>query len=163
MEGFPSNVWLMKPSVSRAKAAHGKPLSLTTTEATLRLVKGFFRWLAGQQGFRKVLGFADVEYFNNNRKYARAARVRRAVHYPSKQAAHHALQTMADTSDLERRDKAMFAFVMITGARAGAVSSLRLKHINLVDGFVFQDGRGATVKSGVQAIIMRRLDLYLMA
>ena len=54
---------------------------------------------------------------------------------------------MADRTELERRDKAMFAFLMITGARVGAVSSLRHKHINLVDGFVFQDARDVRTKN----------------
>ena len=85
-----------KDALSRAKIAHGKPLSLTTTDATLRLVKGFFHWLAGQQGFKKVLSYPDVEYFNNNRNDARAAHAQRPVQYPSKQAAYHAFQVMSD-------------------------------------------------------------------
>jgi len=42
-----------KIHLSKVKSATGKPLSITTTDATLRLVKGFFQWLAGQQGFKK--------------------------------------------------------------------------------------------------------------
>ncbi|MEO9826009.1 MAG: tyrosine-type recombinase/integrase [Paracoccaceae bacterium] len=137
-----------KTALNRSKTSKGKPFSLSTIDATLRLAKGFFHWLAGQQGFKKVLSYADVEYFNNNRNDARAAHTQRPVQYPSKQAAYHAFQGMADQSELERRDKAMFAFVMITGARVGAVSSLRLKHINLVDGYVFQDGREVRTKAG---------------
>jgi hypothetical protein len=30
----------------------GKPLRLSTTDATLRLVKAFFHWLAGQSGYK---------------------------------------------------------------------------------------------------------------
>ncbi|KAJ01514.1 tyrosine-type recombinase/integrase [Sulfitobacter mediterraneus] len=137
-----------KNALNRAKSARGQPLSLTTTDATLRLVKGFFHWLAGQQGFKKVLSYADVEYFNNNRNDARAAHAERPVQYPSKQAAYFAFQAMADQTELDRRDKALFAFLMITGARIAAVASLRLKHINLVDGFVYQDGRDVRTKGG---------------
>ena len=36
---------------------------------------------------------------------------------------------------------------MITRARGTAVASLRLKHINLVDGFVYQDGREVDIKA----------------
>lgn len=135
-----------KDALARATNAHGNPLSLTTVDATLRLVKGFFHWLAGQQGFKKIVTYADVEYFNNNRNDARAAHAQRPVHFPTTQAAHHAFQAMSDKTELERRNKAMFAFVVITGARAGATSSLRLKHINLVDSFVFQDGREVRTK-----------------
>lgn len=136
-----------KDALTRAKTAHGKPLSLTTTDATLRLVKGFFHWLAGQQGFKKVVAYADVEYFNNNRNDARAAHAQRPVHFPTTNAAYHAFQAMAAQTEVLRRDKAIFAFVMITGARAGAVASLRLKHVNLVDGFVYQDGREVDTKA----------------
>lgn len=135
-----------KDALSRAKTPSGKHLALSTTDATLRLVKGFFFWLAGQQGFKRVLSYSDVEYFNNNRNDARAAHAQRPIQYPSKQAAYHAFQGMAEQTELDRRDKAIFAFLMITGARDGAVASLRLKHINLVDGFVLQDGREVHTK-----------------
>lgn len=135
-----------KNALEGAKTIRGQPLSLTTIDATLRLVKGFFHWLAGQQGFKKVLSYSDVEYFNNNRNDTRAAHAHRPVHFPTMNSAHHAFQAMTEHTELQRRNKAMFAFVMITGARAGAVSSLRLKHINLVDGLVFQDGREVRTK-----------------
>lgn len=136
-----------KDALSRAKTVQGKPLALTTIDATLRLVKGFFHWLAGQPGFKRVLTYSDVEYFNNNRKDARAAHAERPAHYPSTQAAYHAFQGMSAQTDLQRRNKAIFAFLVLTGARIGAVSSLRLKHVNLVDGYVFQDGREVRTKN----------------
>lgn len=36
----------------------------------------------------------------------------------------------------------------MTGARDGAVASLKIKHINLFDGLVFQDGRDVNTKNG---------------
>jgi len=136
-----------KTHLSKAKGTSGKPLSLTTTDATLRLVKGFFQWLAGQQGFKKVLTYSDVQYFNNNRNDARAAHAQRPVQFPSIQAALHAFHAMPDRTALEHRDKAVFAFLMLTGARDGAVASFRLKHVNLIDGCVFQDGREVKTKN----------------
>jgi len=136
-----------KAHLSKSKSATGKPLSLTTTDATLRLVKAFFQWLAGQQGFKKVLSYSDVQYFNNNRNDARAAHAQRPVQFPSIQAALHAFQAMRDQTVLEHRDKAVFAFLMLTGARDGAVASFSLKHVNLIDGCVFQDGREVKTKN----------------
>lgn len=136
-----------KDALARAKNIHGKPLSLSTTDATLRLVKGFFRWLAGQQGFKKVLTYSDANYFNNNRKDARAAHAARPAQVPTTKAAYHAFQGMANETEVQRRDKAIFACLMITGARVGAVASFRLKHVNLIDGSVFQDGREVNTKA----------------
>lgn len=132
------------------KARHpktGKPLSISTTDAILRLVKGFFHWLAGQPGFKSRISYADVEYFNNNAKKARAAHAQRDIPYPSMKMALHAFQAMPNHTGLEKRNKALFAFLMLTGARDGAVTSLRLKHINLIEGSVFQDGREVKTKN----------------
>lgn len=53
---------------------------------------------------------------------------------------------MLTKTPLQRRDKALFAFLMLTGARDGAVASLRLKHIDLVERCAYQDGRDVNTK-----------------
>jgi integrase len=124
-----------------------KPLSFSTVDATLRLVKGFFHWLVSQQGFKRVLTYADVEYFNNTRKAARVAHTQRAIPYPSMQQAAHAFQAMPFETEFQKRDKALFAFFMLTGARDGAVASLKLKHVNVQMGHLFQDAREVKTKA----------------
>lgn len=71
-------------------AQTGKPLGMTTLDATLRLVKKFFHWLVGKPGFKRVLTYSDVAYFNNTKKRSRAAHAQRDVPYPSMEAAAHA-------------------------------------------------------------------------
>jgi len=58
----------------------------------------------------------------------------------------HAFQAMPFGDEFEKRDKALFAFFMLTGARDGAVASLKIKHVNLAEGHVFQDGRDVKTK-----------------
>lgn len=128
-------------------AKTGKPLSFPTVDATLRLVKGFFHWLVSRAGFKRVLTYADVEYFNNTRKAGRVAHTERAIPYPSMQQAAHAFQAMQFESEFQKRDKALFAFFMLTGARDGAVASLKLKHVNVDLGHVFQDAREVNTKA----------------
>lgn len=125
----------------------GKPLSLSTTDATLRSVKGFFHWLAGQSGYKSRISYGDCDYFNNNAENARAAHAQRDIPYPSMQQAAHAFQAMAERTELERRDKAIFAFLMLTGARVAAAASLKLKHVDLFNGSVNQDGREVDTKN----------------
>jgi integrase len=55
---------------------------------------------------------------------------------------------MPKGTEVERRNRAIFAFLMLTGARDGATASLRLGHVNLVEGTVFQDGREVRTKNG---------------
>ena len=128
-------------------ATTGKPLGISTVDATLRLVKGFFHWLVSRTGFKRVLSYADVEYFNNTRKAGRVAHQQREIPYPSVQQAAHAFQAMPFETAFQKRDKALFAFFMLTGARDGAVASLKLKHVNVELGHVFQDAREVNTKA----------------
>ena len=136
-----------KTYLSQAKNRRGQPLSHSTVEATLTLVRKFFHWLAGQEGYKKVLTYADSRYFNNNRKSARIAHTANDKEAPSPEAAFHAFQAMPSATEFEKRDQALFAFFMLTGARGGAVASLRLKHIDLFQGKVFQDPREVNTKA----------------
>ncbi|MFZ3585350.1 site-specific integrase [Loktanella sp. DJP18] len=128
-------------------AKTGKLLGISTVDATLRLVKGFFHWLVSRAGFKRVLTYADVEYFNNTRKAGRVAHTQREIPYPSMQQAAHAFQAMPFETAFQKRDKALFAFFMLTGARDGAVASLKLKHVNVDLGHVFQDAREVKTKA----------------
>ena len=59
---------------------------------------------------------------------------------------------MPSATEFERRDKALFAFFMLTGARVGAVASLKLKHVDLFNGKVYQDPREVnTARDRLQA------------
>jgi len=137
-----------KTYLDRQKNAKtGKPLGVSTIDATLRLVKGFFHWLVSKPGYKRVLTYADVEYFNNTRKAGRVAHAQRDIPYPSIQQATHAFQAMPFETEFDKRDKALFAFFMLTGARDGAVASLRLKHVNVELGHVFQDAREVKTKN----------------
>ena len=132
----------------RRNARTGKPLGLTTRDATLRLVKSFFHWLVSQPGFKSRISYADVAYFSNNARDARAAHAQRPIPYPSIEQCAHAFRAMPEGNEIEGGDKAIFAFLMLTGARDGAAASLRLKHIDLIEGSVFQDGREVRTKNG---------------
>lgn len=132
----------------RRHARTGLTLGLTTRDSALRLVRGFFHWLASQPGYKSRVAYADVEYFNANLNDARAARSHRPISYPSLAQCAHAFRALPETTQVDRRDKALFAFLMLTGARAGAVASLRLGHVDLVEGHIFQEARAARTKAG---------------
>lgn len=124
----------------------GMPLSHSTIDATLAIVRKFFIWLAGRNGYRSKLSYSDAAYFKNSRKSSRIAHAQREVPFPSVEAAFHAFKAMPERTEFERRDKALFAFIMLTGARIGAVASLKLKHINFHEGHVRQDAREVATK-----------------
>ena len=128
-------------------ATTGKPLSKATVSSILRANKAFFLWLAGQPGYKSRISYSDAEYFNQNAKDARIAHAQREAPYPTLSQCRHAFDRMPGGTDIERRNKALFAFLMITGARDGAISSFRLKHVDLIEGTVFQDAREVRTKA----------------
>ena len=136
-----------KRKLEAAKNARtGKPLSKSTIDGTLRLVKAFVHWLAGQQGYKSRISYSDAEYFNNSAKDARIAHAQREVRYPTMAQAFHAFSQMPNETEIERRNKAVFAFVMMTAARDGAIASLTLKRHCSKYNNVSQDARDVNTK-----------------
>lgn len=124
-----------------------KPLSHSTIDSTLRIVEAFVRWLASQQGYKSRISYADARYFKNTLKDARIAHTHRPMQYPTLLQCERAFGGMPERTIDERRDKAGFAFLMLTGGRVKAVSTLRLKHINIEDSRVFMDAREVETKN----------------
>jgi integrase len=54
--------------------------------------------------------------------------------------------SMPSATDIEKRDRALIALALMTGARDDALASMRLKHIDLVGGLVYQDAREVRTK-----------------
>lgn len=128
-------------------ARTGHPLSLATRDSRLGQVKAFFKWLAYKPGYKSRVSISDVEYFNNNAKDARAAHAQRPPQFPTPEQCGHAFRLMPNDTLLQRRDKAIFALLMLTGARDSALASLRLQNIDLVERYIFQDGRYIDTKN----------------
>lgn len=124
----------------------GTLLSKATVYSTLAALKAFFVWLAGQPGYKSRIGYADAEYFNLNLKDTRIAKACREPRVPTLEQIRHVLQTMPAANEIERRDRALIAFTILTGARDGAVASLRLKHVDLKRNLVEQDAREVRTK-----------------
>lgn len=124
----------------------GEKLSKATLHSTLGHLKGFFQWVSGQPGYKARLKYSDAEYFNLSDKDTRIATARRSKPYPTIEQVKRAIETMPDRSDVERRNRALLAFTLLTGARDSAIASMKLKHIDLVAGSVFQDARDVKTK-----------------
>lgn len=126
-------------------AADGK-LSKATLHATLAHLKRFFQWLAWEPGFRSRLQYGDAEYFNLSEKDARIATARRERPSPTIEQVRHTLATMPESTAIERRNRALLAFTLLSGARDSALASLKLKHVDLEAGSVYQDARDVKTK-----------------
>ena len=124
----------------------GEKLSKATLHTTLVHLKQFFRWLAGQPGYKSRLQYSDADYFNLSDKDTRVATARREKNVPTMEQVKHAIATMPSGSEIERRNRALVAFTLLTGARDSAIASMKLKHIDLAAGSVYQDAREVKTK-----------------
>ena len=53
---------------------------------------------------------------------------------------------MPHDSEIQRRNRALVAFTLLAGARDSAIASMKLKHIDLAAGCVYQDAREVNTK-----------------
>lgn len=125
----------------------GERLSKATMLSTLRDLRAFFFWLAHLPGFKTLIAYADADYFNLSDKDVAVARARRDKPVPTIAQVEFVLSIMPGDTILQRRDRALVAFVMVTGTRVTALTSLRLAHVDISDGQVDQDARTVRTKS----------------
>jgi integrase len=136
-----------KQSLSDQRGSRsGEPLSKATLYATLSALKRFFMWLAGQPSYKSRISYSDAEYFNLSAKETRIAKATRPACVPTLEQIRHVIQSMPSTTDIARRDRALIAFTILTGARDGAVASFKLRHIDITAGTIDQDAREVRTK-----------------
>jgi integrase len=126
----------------------GARLSKATLHWTLAALKAFFFWLAGQNGYRSRFTYSDADYFNLSDRDSRIAKTRLEKPVPSLEQVRHVIETMSAEDAIQRRDRALVAFILLTGARDGAVVSLKLKHLDLAHDRIIQDAREVATKFG---------------
>lgn len=124
----------------------GEKLSKATLYATLAQLKRFMQWLAVQPRYRSRLKYSDAEYFNLSEKDTRIATARRQRAAPTLDQVKHTILSMPARTEIERRNRALLAFTLLTGARDTAIASMKLKHVDLRAGSVHQDARDVKTK-----------------
>jgi integrase len=127
--------------------ASGKPLSVATIASTLKHLRNFFLWLSREPGFRAALNANDANYFTPSEQDMRVATARREKRVATLEEINHVLALMPAETAIERRNRALIAFTILSGARDGALASFRLKHVDIVGQTVFHDGREVRTKA----------------
>ena len=101
----------------------GRPLSASTICSTLGALKAFFVWLADQPGYASKIRYADADYFNPADNLSRTAGAQRYVEFPTLAQVRAMLDAMPVETEVQRRDRALVAFAILTGARDRAIVS----------------------------------------
>ncbi len=125
----------------------GKPLAKSTIHSRLMALRGFFAWLAEQPGYKSRIGRTDCDYFNPSANDSRIATARRERAVPEIGQIRHVLDNMPSGAAVEKRDRALVAFTLLSGARDDAIASLSIGHVDLERRTVFQDARTVRTKN----------------
>jgi len=124
----------------------GEKLSKATLYATLTQLKRFFQWLALQPGYKSRFQYSDADYFNPSDKDTRIATARREQKAPTLEQIKHVISTIPANTEIERHNRALIAFTLLTGARDRAIASMKLKHVDPTANSVTQDAREVNTK-----------------
>ncbi|MEY8144532.1 tyrosine-type recombinase/integrase [Falsihalocynthiibacter sp. CO-5D18] len=132
----------------RANLHHGEDaLSRSSVRHKASHVKAFLAWLLNQSGYRRLpRDLAD--YLTLSRALNAQTLAPQPKGHPTMEAAIEMALGMPASSLQERRDQAIVAMAFVTGLRAGALSTLRLEHIDCTERTATQDGTLMRAKNG---------------
>jgi integrase/recombinase XerD len=116
----------------------GEAMSKSTLFHISNNLKSFFFWLSHEKNYNKIK-LTDIEYFNLLENDKAAAKVKRFKAFPTIEQIRKVIFSLPDATDIEKRNKALIAFIILTGARDAAVASLKIKHVDIYQGSITQD------------------------
>jgi integrase len=125
----------------------GRPLAKATVYSRLMALKAFFQWLALQPGYRSKITYSDADYFNPSNHDGRIAKASMPRPTPSLDQSLHGVTSMPAGTELEKRDRALIAFAILSGARDDAIASMKIRHVDLERRTVFHDAREVRTKN----------------
>jgi integrase len=138
--GFKKHLLIQKSLVT------GEKLSKATVLTATRHLKMFFQYLVTQKGYRAKINYSDIEYFNLSEKDTRIANTKRKKNVATIEQIMQTLEFMPCSTAIEMRDRALVAFIILTGARDSAVASAKIKHIDIIEQSFYQDAREVNTK-----------------
>lgn len=116
--------WLKTKNKKGSKGS----ISLSYCYDTLRRLRRFFTWLSQQP--KSKINVTHIGFLNLSRKESRIATSVRKVEVPALEEVICVLEGINGKTEVEKRDKALIAFTLLTGARISAIVSLRMNNFD---------------------------------
>lgn len=135
--------WLFE----RKNAATNQPITLTTCHHYLISLNEFFKWLAAQAGYKSKISLNDVAYLQLDRKQTKIAQNPTRKRYPTLEIIQKLVNSIEVKTEVDRRDRALICFTLISAMRDEAIITLSLGCFNVEKQQVHQDPeRGVKTK-----------------
>ncbi len=127
-----------------------KPTRSRTKTATVNSVKGFFQWMVMDERIKGKLARKPINALRLKRKDRTASSARKTRPIATIAQIEAAIKVMPKTTAIERRNRALIAFTLVSGARDGAIISMRVRHLDLINKQVHQDPNEVDTKASKQ-------------
>ena len=141
-----------------------KPLTPITLRSHMTPLKGFYKWLSSQTGYKSKILATDHRYFQLDNKLNRIALNRPKKRMPTLEIIKKIVASIKLKTEVDWRDQAMIAFAFLSGMRIEALISLRLGNFDVNRLRVVQDPADG-VKTKFSKMIITTLfdfDHYLL-
>ena len=92
------------------------------------------------------MGYSDAKYFTPSLHDEHIARAKRSSYVPTLAQIHKIIAQMPTATIVERRNRALIAFTILTSPRDGATISIRMKHVDMIGRKIVQDGADMKTK-----------------
>jgi len=112
----------------KKKNGSEQSISLSYCYDVLRHLRKFFEWLSQQPKSR--INVTHIGFLNLSRKDSQTAIRVRKVDTPTFEEVLKVLENIKGETEVEKRDRALIAFTLLTGARISAITSLRMKNFD---------------------------------
>jgi integrase/recombinase XerD len=133
---------------SREAKTETGTIGLVTQYNYLRRVKRFFKWLADQPLYKNKILKNDVEFLRLSKKDARVARQGTTRQMPTFEEAKAIIENIEIKSEIDKRDRALICFALITGMRISAIVTLKMKNFDAERKLIDQNpGDGVKTKN----------------
>ena len=112
--------------LGKRKGLKDNVLEASTKYDVLRHLRQFFEWLATQQGYRRSINFSDIAFLSLTREESRRALTPKIPDFPDKAYIIDLCKSIKIKTEIDRRDQAIIAFLLLSGMRVKALTTLRI-------------------------------------
>jgi integrase len=124
----------------------GNPISIATVRSILYAVKEFIAWLSINRQMPRKFRAQDIDYLGLTVGDERRARVVTPKPYPTCEQHRQAVCAMPSSTEIELRDRAVMAALLLTGMRDDALVGLRISDVKLGANYIFQNPQHLRIK-----------------
>jgi integrase len=118
--------WLFE----RKNQATNQPISLTTCHYYLISLNDFFKWLAGQQGYKSKVRLDEVAYLQLDKKQKKMALNPARKRQPTLEIIKRVVDAIEIKTEVDRRDRALICWTLLSGMRDQAIATFPLGCFN---------------------------------